>query len=119
MIFSNTPRPETLRSLADMKFMPYWLDDPARPEPASALTTKISADLVIVGAGFSGLWTALLAKQTDPKREVVLLEMGETAIGASGRNGGFVAASLTHSFRNGLNRWPRELSRIIELGHRT
>lgn len=118
MIFSNTPRPETLRSLADMKFMPYWLDDPARPEPASALTTKISADLVIVGAGFSGLWTALLAKQTDPKREVVLLEMGETAIGASGRNGGFVAASLTHSFQNGLNRWPRELSRIVELGHR-
>ena len=96
MSFSNTPRAETLKSLADVKLTPFWLDDPNKPEPVSALTEKITADLVIVGAGFTGLWTALQAKQADPNSDVVLLEAGETAIGASGRNGGFCAASLTH-----------------------
>jgi len=118
MIFSNTPRPETLKSLADVKLTPFWLDDSNKPEPASALVVKITADLVVVGAGFTGLWTALLAKQADPSRDVVLLEAGETASGASGRNGGFVASSLTHGFQNGLNRWPKELARLVELGHK-
>ncbi|MBL8079723.1 MAG: FAD-dependent oxidoreductase [Anaerolineales bacterium] len=118
MQFSNTPRPETLKSLADVKLTPFWLDDHQRPEPFSALTEKITADLVVVGAGFTGLWTALQVKQADPNREVVLLEAGETAIGASGRNGGFVASSLTHSFQNGMNRWPKEMSKLVELGHK-
>ena len=116
MIFSNIPRPETLKSLADVKYVPFWLDDPLRPKPASALTEGIQADLVVVGAGFTGLWTALMAKQADPTRDVILLEAGETGCGASGRNGGFVSASLTHNFNNGLNRWPQELPKLIELG---
>ncbi len=118
MQFSNTPRPETLKSLADVKLTPFWLDDPQRPEPFSALTNKVNADLVVVGAGFTGLWTALQAKQADPNREVVLLEAGETAIGASGRNGGFVAASLTHGIQNGMNRWKEEMPKLVELGHK-
>ena len=118
MIFSNTPRPETLRSLADVKLTPFWLDDPQRPEPASALTENIEADLVIIGGGFTGLWTALTAKQSEPNRSVVLLEAGETGSGASGRNGGFMASSLTHSFQNGLNRWPKEMSKLVGLGHK-
>ncbi|MBI3161343.1 MAG: FAD-dependent oxidoreductase [Chloroflexi bacterium] len=118
MIFSNTPRPETLKSLADVKHMPFWLDDPSRPEPFSALTENIAADLVVIGAGFTGLWTALIAKQTDPSRDIVLLEAGEAGIGASGRNGGFVASSLTHSFQNGLNRWPKEMKKLVALGHK-
>jgi glycine/D-amino acid oxidase-like deaminating enzyme len=118
MVFSNTPRPETLKSLADVKLMPFWLDDPRRPEALPALDAKIESDLVVVGGGFTGLWTALLAKQADPSRDVVLLEAGRVADGASGRNGGFVAASLTHSFQNGLNRWPDELSTLIQLGHK-
>src|SRR5689334_25325480 len=108
-IFSNQPRPETLKALADVKLSPFWLDDPARPEPVPELVPKIECDLAVVGAGFTGLWTALLAKQADPSRDVILLEQGRVADGASGRNGGFVAASLTHSFQNGLNRWPGEL----------
>ncbi len=118
MIFSNTPRPEALKSLADVKHVPFWLDDPARPDPVSALTEGIKADLVVVGAGFTGLWTALMAKQADLARDVVLLEAGDAGCGASGRNGGFVAASLTHNFQNGLSRWPQELSRLIELGNK-
>ena len=118
MIFSNTPRPETLKSLADVKHVPFWLDDPTRPAPSSALTESIKTDLVVIGAGFTGLWTALIAKQADPARDVVLLEGSEVGSGASGRNGGFVASSLTHAFQNGLNRWPDELKKLVELGHK-
>ena len=71
-----------------------------------------------MGAGYTGLWTALQAKQADPNRDVVLLEAGETASGASGRNGGFVASSLTHGFNNGMNRWPKEMPKLVELGHK-
>lgn len=102
MIFSNTPRPEDLKSLADVKHAPFWLDDSRRPVPLPSLTENITADLTIVGAGFTGLWTALAAKQADPQRDVVLLEAGEVGGGASGRNGGFMASSLTHNFGNGF-----------------
>jgi len=117
MIFSNTPRPEDLKSLADVKHAPFWLDDSRRPVPLPALTENITADLVVVGAGFTGLWTALAAKQADPQRDVVLLEAGEVGCGASGRNGGFMASSLTHNFGNGFSRWRDELKTLTRLGH--
>ena len=117
MFFSNTPRPESLKAIADVSLTPFWLDDSKKPEKTPPLTTKIQTDLVVIGAGFTGLWTALQAKQADPNRDVVLLEAGEAAIGASGRNGGFVASSLTHSFQNGRNRWPNELAKLIKMGH--
>ncbi|GAB1469501.1 FAD-dependent oxidoreductase [Chloroflexota bacterium] len=116
MFFSNTPRPESLRAIADVKLAPFWLDDSAKPEPTPPLTTQIKTDLAIIGGGYTGLWTALLAKQADPNRDVVLLEAGEVASGASGRNGGFCAASLTHGFSNGKSRWKKELPKLIQLG---
>jgi glycine/D-amino acid oxidase-like deaminating enzyme len=117
MIFNNRISPQNLRALADVKYQPFWLDDSARPEPASALTEHITADLAVIGAGYTGLWTALIAKQNDPARDIVILEAGEAGIGASGRNGGFVAASITHTFENGLNRWPKEMAKLIDLGN--
>ncbi|OGO12314.1 MAG: FAD-dependent oxidoreductase [Chloroflexi bacterium RBG_16_47_49] len=116
MPFPRHPRAETLKSLADAAPVPFWLDDPGRPEAVSALTSTITTDLVVIGAGFTGLWTAFLAKEADPSREVVLLEAEETASGASGRNGGFVAASLTHGFENGRRHWPNELETLITMG---
>lgn len=116
MFFSTTPRPESLRAIADVKLTPFWLDDPAKPEPTPPLTAQIETDLAIIGGGYTGLWTALLAKQADPNCDVVLLEAGEVAIGASGRNGGFCASSLTHGFSNGKNRWENELPKLIQLG---
>ena len=116
MPFSKHPRPEVLKSLADVKPIPFWLDDKVRPEPTSALTESISADLCVIGAGFTGLWSALLAKEWNPSLEVILLEATETGNGASGRNGGFVDHCLTHTFENGLERWPDELSKLIKMG---
>lgn len=117
MFFSTTPRPESLRAIADVKYMPYWLDDPAKPELISPLTKQIETDLAVIGGGFTGLWTALQARQADPNRDVVLLEAGEVAIGASGRNGGFCAASLTHGVENGKSRWEKDLPKLIKLGN--
>jgi glycine/D-amino acid oxidase-like deaminating enzyme len=116
MPFPNSPRPETLKSLADAAHIPFWTDDPSRPDPAPALTGTHHADLLVIGAGFTGLWTALLAKEADDSREVVLIEAEETAYGATGRNGGFVAASLTHGFENGLQHWPKELAMLTAMG---
>lgn len=116
MTYSNNVRPETLKSLSDVIHIPFWLDDPLRPAPQPALTTQTSTDLLVIGAGYSGLWTALLAREADPQREIVILEAGEAASGASGRNGGFLDASLTHGFSNGLARWRRELPSLLALG---
>jgi glycine/D-amino acid oxidase-like deaminating enzyme len=94
----------------------FWLEDPARPEPLAPLTASTDADLVVVGGGYSGLWTALLSSERHPERSVVLLEAGRCGDEASGRNGGFASASLTHGHANGAARWPEELAELDRLG---
>ncbi|MEV6357333.1 NAD(P)/FAD-dependent oxidoreductase [Streptomyces hydrogenans] len=95
--------------------VPLWLDTPDRPEPRQALPTE-RASLVIVGGGFTGLWTALRAKERQPDRDVLLLEAGRIGDAASGRNGGFCEASLTHGAHNGISRWPDEYEQLERLG---
>lgn len=58
----------------------------------------------------------MLAKQQHPDWRVVLLEGDRLAGGASGRNGGFCAASLTHGLANGMSRWPSEMPVLLRLG---
>jgi glycine/D-amino acid oxidase-like deaminating enzyme len=103
------------RSLADARPVPFWLDDPAAPAPTPPLTGSRRADLAIVGAGFTGLWAAIEAKERDPSRSVMLIEGGQVASGATGRNGGFLAASLTHGLANGVARFPDGIAEIERL----
>ena len=106
----------TTASLRDVLLEPFWLQDPGRPRPRPALVEDTSADLVVVGGGYSGLWTALLAKERDPSRDVVLLESNRIGWAASGRNGGFCSSSLTHGLPNAHKRWPGELALLERLG---
>ena len=80
------------------------------------MTGARTADLVVVGAGYTGLWTALLARRRNPAARIVVLEARTVGWAASGRNGGFVEASLTHGRENGLARWPEEIDRLDRLG---
>ncbi len=109
------PRHPALREAAPVV---YWLDDPNRPPSQPALTGATDCDLAIVGGGYLGLWTALIAKQRRPDLDVLVLEGAECGHAASGRNGGFCEASLTHGFGNGMSRWPQEMARLLDLGRR-
>lgn len=93
----------------------FWLDDIPRPA-YDQLDADKGADLVIVGGGYTGLWTAIRAKQRDPDAHVVLLEAARIGWAASGRNGGFCEASLTHGAENGMSRWPEEFEQLERLG---
>src|SRR5690625_3868506 len=67
----------------------FWLEDvgeqPARPR----LESTIQTDICIIGAGFTGLSTAIHLKEKDPSLDVTILESGTVGVGASGRNAGF------------------------------
>ncbi|MEV4093617.1 NAD(P)/FAD-dependent oxidoreductase [Streptosporangium saharense] len=107
---------DPLKALADAERKPYWLDSAAKPEPSPRLFGKTTAALAVVGGGFSGLWTALMAKERDPSLDVVLLEGRKIGWAASGRNGGFAMATLTHGIANGLERWPEEIALLEHMG---
>ena len=89
----------------------YWLRGET-PALDPRFRGDAAADVVIVGAGFTGLWTALALTDTDPTLRVVVLEAETVAFGASGRNGGFCEASLTHGLANGIRHFPEELERL-------
>lgn len=91
-----------------------WLDMP-RPS-YDALSGSVTADLLVVGAGYTGLWAALHAAQRNPDRRIVLVDARRVGWAASGRNGGFVDASLTHGFANGKTRWPNEIDVLEAMG---
>jgi glycine/D-amino acid oxidase-like deaminating enzyme len=102
------------RSLAASTFAPMWLDI-LRPDHPQ-LTGTVSCDLVVVGGGYTGLWSALHAAERNPDQKIVLIEANRIGWAASGRNGGFVDASLTHGSENGKSRWPGEFETLESMG---
>jgi len=102
-------------SLSGSTLAPFWLDGLDRPS-FPTFTGDRSFDLVVVGGGYTGLWTALLAKERNPDARIAVLEAREIGWAASGRNGGFCEASLTHGEVNGQNRFPKELEQLERLG---
>jgi len=103
-------------ALRDAEPRAFWLDDPDAPAPRPALAEHVACDLLVVGGGFTGLWSALLAKEQNPSLDVVLVEGERIGWAATGRNGGFVSSSLTHGLPNGVDRFAGEMPTLLRLG---
>jgi glycine/D-amino acid oxidase-like deaminating enzyme len=109
------PTPAHRAAYADAEPRAFWLTSLPEREAHEPLSGTTEADLCIIGGGYTGLWAALAAKAHDPSREVVVLEATRCGNGASGRNGGFLEASLTHGLANGLSRFADEMDELERL----
>ncbi|WP_462383745.1 NAD(P)/FAD-dependent oxidoreductase [Pseudomonas sp. Marseille-QA0892] len=72
-----------------------WMDQLSEPlAPRQALMSDIVVDVAIIGAGFTGLWTAYYLKRQSPSLNIAVLEAETAGFGASGRNGGWVMGNV-------------------------
>jgi len=86
----------------------YWIEEAGRTEPRLPLGDRVEADLLIIGGGYTGMWSAWYAKQLQPEARVVLLEAEPVCgHGPSGRNGGFCNA-MWFSLASMRDRWGEE-----------
>ncbi len=92
----------------------YWLQN-APYKPGRVLRRDWRADVVVVGAGYTGLWTAHALLDNDPTLQVIVLEADTVGYAASGRNGGFLDPSLTHGLFNGIKHFPKEIDQLEQL----
>ncbi len=94
----------------DLRHLSLWWDtlpDDLRRPLGGPLPGDLTADVAIVGAGYTGLWTAYYLARLDPSLRIVVLEAEEAGFGASGRNGGWASAL----FPAGLSALARKSSR--------
>lgn len=73
----------------------HWWQQIGQPTPRPELPGDLTADVAIVGAGYTGLWTAYYLKQARPDLRVVVVEQRHAGYGASGRNGGWLTNAIT------------------------
>ena len=112
----------------DWKNISLWMDQLDEPlQPRAALPGDAKADVAIIGAGYTGLWTAYYLKQQAPQLRVTILEAETAGFGASGRNGGWVIGGLSgdtalleklppeqrHDARTVLHDIPNEVGRVV------
>ena len=116
--------------MTDYRARSMWLDGvPGELAPRPSLPGPIEVDVAIVGAGFTGLWTAYYLKQADPHLRIAVLEREIAGFGASGRNGGWChttfpgsreLAAKTHGRQavvdqqRALHRTVYEIARVVE-----
>ncbi len=85
----------------------FWYDETGLPEPADVLDGDAEADVAIVGGGYTGLWTAYYLAKARPDLDIRVLERRFAGFGASGRNGGWLTATVT----GGLDGYARDFPR--------
>lgn len=72
----------------------YWLEDVGSLEPRPPLDGDTEVDVAILGAGYTGLWTAYYLQERDPSLRIAVLEQEIAGFGPSGRNGGWCNSSM-------------------------
>ncbi len=78
----------------------------------------LRTDIAIIGAGFTGLWTALFLKELSPETEVVILEQGGAGYGGSGRNAGMLGETIDHSHQLAIAHFGfEEAKKLAQIGH--
>jgi glycine/D-amino acid oxidase-like deaminating enzyme len=96
-----TARPNPEQGEQDYRRLSFWHEQlSASMESRQRLQDEVCADVAIIGAGYTGLWTAWYLKQLDPGISVAILEADIAGFGASGRNGGWCSAYLS-----GIGHW--------------
>ncbi len=73
----------------------HWWQQIGAPAPRPELPGDLTCDIAIVGAGYTGLWTAYYLKKAQPNLDVVIVEQKHVGYGASGRNGGWLTSAIT------------------------
>ena len=92
--------------MSDWRSISLWLDQLEEPlTPRAPLTAEVDADVAIIGAGYTGLWTAYYLKTQAPQLRIVVVEAEIAGFGASGRNGGWLMGNLLNDERM-LHRLP-------------
>lgn len=86
----------------------FWYADIGLPGYRPALPGDITADVCIIGAGYTGLWSAYYLKQADPTLSIVVLEREFAGFGGSGRNGGWCSGEFGWNRRKYLSSGTRE-----------
>ena len=74
----------------------YWRDT-EQVEPGPPLTGDVRCDVAVIGAGYTGMWTAYYLKKAEPGLDVQLVEADYAGSGASGHGDGFVTPTIGHS----------------------
>ncbi|MDB5074135.1 MAG: dependent oxidoreductase [Chloroflexi bacterium] len=95
--------------MSDYRGFSYWLDstcDDLTPRPP--LDTSVDVDVAILGAGFTGLWTAYYLLRRQPSLRVAVVEREIAGFGASGRNGGWCTSNFTLGASELLRRFGRD-----------
>lgn len=106
-----------IEAIKDSKYCSLWHDQiDIRPDELPSLSTDQQCELLIVGGGFTGLWGALQAKERSPNADIIIIEQTFVGDGASGRNGGFLNASLAHGETNTDHHFPGEAEQLHQLG---
>src|SRR5450759_2619816 len=119
--------------MTDYRARSMWLDGvPGELTPRPSLPGPVDVDVAVVGAGFTGLWTAYYLKKADPTLRVAVLEKEIAGFGASGRNGGWChttfpgsreRAAKTHGRQavidqqRALHATVREIARVVAVEH--
>ena len=113
--YSKKPSSRAKQAVANIRYQPFWqstIDEIETPKIGPLHTTEV----LIIGAGFTGLWSAIQLQQRFNNLSITIIDKSLVAGEATSRNGGFIHQTLTHGFENSLHHWPQQTAQLIELG---